>query len=152
MTDNIKSLVERLNDRATYPEAAYAPHTPSSVQLLKDAAARIAELEANAEGWHRAASNNAMWLGLSPAMGASEMQEAARARIAANGAEPVVWFGGNNYCTTNREIAERFNLRPAYAAHVASGPRYDWTTSGMKQSETGNWVMAGEADSAVAKA
>jgi hypothetical protein len=41
------------------------------------------------------------------------------ARIAANGAEPVVWFGGNNYCTTNREIAERFNLRPAYADPVA---------------------------------
>ena len=38
------------------------------------------------------------------------------------------------------------------AAPVASGPRYDWTVSGMKQSETGNWVMAGEAaDGAMAK-
>ena len=32
------------------------------------------------------------------------------------------------------------------AAPVASGPRYDWSVSGMKQSETGNWVMAGSAE------
>ena len=45
MTDKIKSLVDRLIDRAHYLEAVYAPHTPSSVQLRKNAAARIAELE-----------------------------------------------------------------------------------------------------------
>jgi len=87
---------------------------------------------------------------------AADLIEQQAARIAElearNGAEPVVWFGGNNYCTTNREIAERFNLRPAYDAPVANGPRYDWSVSGMRQSDTGNWVMAGDVDdSAMAK-
>jgi hypothetical protein len=36
-------------------------------------------------------------------------------------------------------------LTPLYAAPVSSGPRYDWSVSGMKQSERGNWVMAGDA-------
>jgi hypothetical protein len=30
------------------------------------------------------------------------------------------------------------------AAPVSTGARYDWSVSGMKQSDTGNWVMAGD--------
>jgi Lar family restriction alleviation protein len=38
---------------------------------------------------------------------------------------------------TDHQLEQRLNTTP-----VSSGPRYDWTVSGMKQSETGNWVMA----------
>ena len=133
----------------------------NAIALIEQQAARIAELEANVEGWHRAASNIAMWLGLSPAMGASEMQEAARARIAANGAEPIGYFINNarsgekpHYAQIDPAFKSSPDVLPLYAAPVANGPRYDWTVTGMRQSETGNWVMAGEAsgtDSAMEK-
>jgi len=55
--------------------------------------------------------------------------------------------------TMDHYAEQGWRVTPLYlaAAPVASGPRYDWSVSGMKQSETGNWVMAGEADSAMAK-
>ncbi|MDR6381779.1 hypothetical protein [Paraburkholderia caribensis] len=67
-------------------EFANAIEAEATAPLL----ARIAELEANVEGWHRAASNIAMWLGLSPGLGACEIQEAVQGRLAssvADGAE-----------------------------------------------------------------
>jgi len=71
-----------------------------------------------------------------------------RLRIAANGAEPIyqIIMEDGTWDDSNQEVYEMYTdkfRRIVYASPVASGPRYDWTTSGMKQSETGNWVMAG---------
>ena len=73
--------------------------------------------------------------------------------------EPVAWLvtGGRTYVDRAfmaelhaiQSVSERKDgarIVPLYTAPVASGPRYDWSVSGMKQSETGNWVMAGSAE------
>ena len=78
-------------------------------------------------------------------------QQAARiaeleARIAA--AEPAGYFLhiASSWAQVSKEFKNDSDVVPLYAAPVASGPRYDWSVSGMKQSDTGNWVMAGEGD------
>jgi len=87
-------------------------------------------------------------------------QQAARiaeleARIAANGAEPIGYFINNarsgekpHYAQIDPAFKSSPDVLPLYAAPVANGPRHDWTVSGMRQSETGNWVMAGKGDKA----
>ena len=79
-------------------------------------------------------------------------QQAARiaeleARIAA---EPVAKLHRCDGGLVMEALEDAMNLpegeHALYTTPIAIGPRYDWTVSGMKQSETGNWVMAGAAE------
>lgn len=80
-----------------------------------------------------------------------EQQAARIAELEARSAEPVVWFGPNNYCTMNREIAERFNLRSAYAAPVADSAmakdaeRYRWLRDTLHGAKAGGGVEVNDA-------
>jgi hypothetical protein len=77
--------------------------------------------------------------------------------LAANGAEPIYQVREDRRSDAWKDCSKDahdhmakypacFETRIVYTAPVASGPRYDWSVSGMKQSETGNWVMAGSAE------
>lgn len=117
MTDDIKALVERLTtiDSWKDPEQADREMDSAADALLRQAA-RIAALTEKCSLFEAALDQSDRRI--------AELEEPS--------AEPVVWFGENNYCTTNREIAERFNLRPAYAAPVTDSAmakdaeRYDF--------------------------
>ena len=108
-----------------------------AADLIEQQAARITELEADcAELEHdikRHIFNHAADL--------AELE----ARISANGAEPVAWQSPSGWLYDDNPNGFA-DWTPLYAAPIATGPRYDWTVSGMKQSEMGNWVMAASAE------
>jgi hypothetical protein len=116
------------------------------LKLIEQQAARIAELEKqlqfeSARGDYHASAGDETHDALVDAhkrIAELEARERTMSRLLCR--------NGEGLCVMDSGLELRL------AAPVASGPRYDWSVSGMKQSETGNWVMAGDAaDSAMAK-
>lgn len=138
------------------------------LKLIEQQAARIAELESeNRELGEFVIALGGFW-GKSKSKLVGELSLAEvinrafdESRIAANGAEQrkvpaeivmAIQAYGDARADNVEAVSQLTNvitlIRASYAAPVASGPRYDWSVSGMKQSETGNWVMAEKGDKA----